>query len=166
VPPLPTARSKRVSTRSSPIHNSSACTKYIHRTSARTQALSSVISDHTRRVGVQAPRAPVLILLPSSSRPTRAISDGERGATTPLAITAHRKRQHSRSNRGSASYAVSIPQMEDTPTQCGRRRWTVGKWSTGWTDAAKRRGRQAGRTWRCRSKQFPRGRVTRWLTWC
>jgi hypothetical protein len=47
----------------SPPHNSSACAKHIHRTSARTQTLPSVINDHTRRVGVQAPRAPVPILL-------------------------------------------------------------------------------------------------------
>jgi hypothetical protein len=47
-----------------------------------------------------------------------------------VSITAHRKRQHSRSHRASASYVVSTPQMEDTPTQRRRgrrRRWIVGE---------------------------------------
>jgi hypothetical protein len=78
---------------SSPLHDSSACAEHIHCTSART--LPHQRPYQTSGIADAAGASPHL---PSSSRPTRAISDGGwgTGATTPLSITAHRKRQHSR----------------------------------------------------------------------
>jgi hypothetical protein len=85
--------------------------KHIHRTSARTHAgLPSVINDHTRRVGVQ---APVLILRPSSSRQHALYRMG------------NRERPHRCPSRptASASTRVRIAPLRHTPSAF--RKWRI-----------------------------------------